>query len=350
VHAASDALARFAAEGIPVVVTAGNHDSATRLGFGSELAEAAGVHVRTRVEDLSRPVTLHDSHGPVHIYPVPYLDPDVVHVALGAARSHSSVMAAALDQVRAHRAEHPGRAVVVAHAFVTGGEPSDSERDIRVGGVADIPASVFDGLDYVALGHLHGAQIVSGSTAQIRYSGSPLAYSFSEARHRTSVTVVDLAADGSVSIELVPTPVPRAIASVAGRLERLLSDPDLARHEGSWLHVTLTDDRRPESPLEQLRRRFPHVVVVEFRPEGGEVSVDADLARMRSVAADPVEVGRAFLAYVAGGEPTDAEMTVLARADEAARRGEEHLHALPAVASPEPSESVSVPGHKAGVA
>jgi exonuclease SbcD len=330
VRLASVALARFAAAGIPVVALAGNHDSATRLGFGAELAEAAGVHVRTRVEDVERPVTLTDDDGPVHVYAVPYLDPDVVHGALGVERSHGAVLGAALDRVRAHRAQHPGRAVVVAHAFVSGGASSDSERDIRVGGVQDVAASVFDGVDYVALGHLHRAQVVNGSTSTIRYSGSPLAYSFSEGGHRTSVTMVDLAADGSVTVELVPTPVPRTVSTIAGRLDDLLADPALADREEHWLQVVLTDARRPDSPLESLRSRFPHVLVVEFRPEGAQESVDADLARMRAAGNDPVEVGRAFLAYVAGGEPTDAEMAVLARADELARRRGEPLHALPA--------------------
>jgi exonuclease SbcD len=329
VRLASRALAGFAAAGVPVVVLAGNHDSATRLGFGAELAEAAGVHVRTRVDDVDRPVTLVDEHGPVHIYAVPYLDPDVVHTGLGVERSHAAVLGAALDKVRAHRAAHPGRAVVVAHAFVSGGAPSDSERDIRVGGVHDVPAALFDGVDYVALGHLHRPQVVHGSTATIRYSGSPLAYSFSEAAHRTSVTIVELAADGSVSHELVPTPVPRPVAAIAGRLDDLLADPSLSGHEEHWLHVTLTDPRRPDAPLEQLRGRFPHVLVVEFRPEGGQTTLDADLVRLRAAAADPVEVGRAFLAYVAGGEPTEAEMAVLATADELARRRGEPLHALP---------------------
>jgi len=334
VNLASSALERLAAAGIPVVVTAGNHDSATRLGFGSQLAQAAGVHVRTRLDDVDRPVTLSDEHGDLHIYPIPYLDPDVVHGALGVDRTHADVLTAAMDRVRAHRVKNPGRAVVVAHAFITGGQASDSERDIRVGGVHDAPASAFDGVDYVALGHLHGAQVVNGSTATIRYSGSPLAYSFSEVHHRTSVTVVDIDADGAVSFELVPTPVPRRLGVVSGRLDDLLTDPNFAVHEDSWLHVTLTDDRRPEAPLAALRARFPHVVVVEFRPEGAGVSVSADIARMRAAASDPVEVGRAFLAYVCGGEPSIEEMKVLALADEMARHDGEQLYALP--------ESVSV--------
>jgi len=318
---ASNALARLAAAGITVVVTSGNHDSATRLGFGSELAEAAGVYVRTRVEDVDRPVTLTDDHGPLHVYPIPYLDPEVVHTALGVDRSHSEVLGAAARRIAIHRAGNPGRAVAVGHAFVTGGAPSDSERNIRVGGVDDISASLFDGLDYVALGHLHGAQLVSGSTAVVRYSGSPLAYSFSEVGHRKSITLVDIDAEGKVTCEIVETPVPRPIAAIRGHIDDLLADPLLAHHETAWLQVTLTDDRRPDSPLERLRSRFPHVLVIEFRPDGAGVTVAADLARLRSVGSDPVEVGRAFLAYVAG-EPDDDEMLVFASAEESSRGSE----------------------------
>jgi exonuclease SbcD len=329
VRAASRALAAFAAAGIPVVLTSGNHDSATRLGFGAELAEAAGVHVRTDPLGIDRPVVLADEHGPVHVFALPYLDPDSCHEALEAPRSHVGVLSAALDRVRARLAVEPARSVVLAHAFVTGAAPSESERDIRVGGVADVPAAVFDGVDYVALGHLHGAQEVTGSTASIRYSGSPLRYSFGEAARTPSVTLVDLDAHGGVRTELVPTPVPRAVASVTGRLEDLLADPDLAVLEDAWLQVTLTDPRRPDSALDAVRRRFPHALVLAFRPDGGEVDATSDLARLRA-ARDPVEVGRAFLAYVAG-EPSTAEVEVLRLADELARaRDGERLRTVPA--------------------
>lgn len=319
---ASAALAQFANAGIPVILIAGNHDSATRLGFGAELAQVSGIHVRTRTADLDRPITITDAHGPVHIFAIPYLDPDVVHDELQTGRSHVEVLTAAMNRIRTQLQEVPGRSVVLAHAFITGGQPSDSERDIRVGGVGDAPASVFDGVDYVALGHLHGAQQVSGSTSTIRYSGSPLAFSFSEINHVTSVTLVDIAHDGQVEFSLIPTPVPRPIARITGRLEALLADPQLAVYEQAWLHVTLTDDRRPDAPMDQLRERFPHVLVMEFRPDSALVTVDADLARLRAVAHDPVEVGRAFLAYTGGGEPTDDEMAVIATVEELAR----HVH------------------------
>ncbi len=341
VRAASRALAAFAAAGVPVVLTSGNHDSATRLGFGAELAEAAGVHVRTDPLDLERPVVLADEHGPVHVFALPYLDPDSCHEALGAPRSHPGVLTAAMDRVRASLARSPARSVVLAHAFVTGAAPSESERDIRVGGVADVPASVFDGVDYVALGHLHGSQGVGGSTAVVRYSGSPLRYSFGEAARTPSVTLVDLDADARVSVELLSTPVPRGVATISGRLEELLADPALEPLADSWLQVTLTDARRPDAALDAVRSRFPHTLVLGFRPEGGEVEASSDLARLRA-ARDPVEVGRAFLAYVCG-EPTPEETDVLRRADELARgRDTEHLRVAPAPAEGTVGDDASV--------
>jgi exonuclease SbcD len=316
---ASRALSEFARAQIPVVLIAGNHDSATRLGFAADLMEYSGIHLRTRHQNLDDPITLTDSWGPVHIFAIPYLDPDVVHRELDSGRSHTEVLHAAMARIRAFLSANPGRSVVSAHAFITGGTSSDSERDIRVGGVGDAPASIFDGVDYVALGHLHGAQAISGSTATVRYSGSPMAFSFSEINHRTSVTLVELDASGVVDVALVPTPVPRPIAKLSGQLAELLIDPSLAPYEGSWLHVTLTDDRRPDAPMDQLRARFPHVLVLEFRPESAAVSIDADLARLRSVAHDPVEVGRAFLAYTSGAEPTDDEMQIVSELDESSR-------------------------------
>ena len=176
----SRGLARFARAGIPVILTSGNHDSAIRLGFGAELTETAGIHLRTSVTAVADPVVLHDVHGPVGVYGLPYLVPDAVRDYLGADRSHESVLRAATSRLLADSRERGlERVVVMAHAFVTGSESaavSESERDLRVGGIADSPASALDGPAYVALGHLHRPQDVrlTGSSTVVRYSGSPL--------------------------------------------------------------------------------------------------------------------------------------------------------------------------------
>src|SRR5215831_756531 len=207
------ALRGFAAAGIPVLLTSGNHDSAVRLGFGSRLSELAGIHLRTAVADIARPVLLTDEHGDIAVYGIPYLLPDAVLGELGADRSHTSVLAAATALIKAD-AKQRGitRTVVAAHAFVTGASACDSERDIRVGGIGDAPASVFAGLTYVALGHLHGQQDVplAGGTV-VRYCGSPLAFSFSERYHAKSVTLAEIHGAGEVIVTRLATPVPRPL-------------------------------------------------------------------------------------------------------------------------------------------
>src|SRR5215472_13900685 len=219
-------LVAFARAGIPVVLTSGNHDSAIRLGFAAGLTEAAGVHLRTEVADIIRPVIVPDAHGEVGIYGIPYLLPDAVMDELGAERSHASVLAAASARIRADAsARGLSRTVVLAHALVTGAQLSESERDIRVGGIADAPAAVLAGCCYLALGHLHGPQRVPvpGSATVARYSGSPLAFSFAERHQAKSVTLAELDGTGNVTTRLLPAPVPRPLTEVRGRLADLLA-------------------------------------------------------------------------------------------------------------------------------
>jgi len=320
-----ETLVAFSRAGIPVVLTSGNHDSWVRLGFASRLSEAAGIHLRTRVEDITRPVILRDSHGEVGIYGIPYLLPDAVMGDLGAERSHASVLAAASERIRADAVTRGlSRTVVIAHALVTGGQTSDSERDIRVGGIADTPAHVMAGCSYLALGHLHGQQRVgTGGATTAGYSGSPLAFSFSERHHHKSVTLAELAGDGTVQTQLLRTPVPRPLREVRGRLDDLLAraDTDLAGLAAAWVKAVLTDRARPVAPMERLREKWPHTIALEFQPEGGLASPDADLARLAE-AADPAEICGLFVDYVAGAPPDDAQLAVLRQAVETAQPGE----------------------------
>jgi DNA repair protein SbcD/Mre11 len=320
-----ETLVAFSLARIPVILTSGNHDSWVRLGFASRLSEAAGIHLRTRVEDITRPVVLRDAHGEVGIYGLPYLLPDAVMADLGAERSHASVLAAAGERIRADAAARGlSRTVVIAHALVTGGRTSDSERDIRVGGLADTPPSVLAGCSYLALGHLHGQQRVdTGGATTAGYSGSPLAFSFSERHHHKSVTLAELSGDGTVVTQLLRTPVPRPLREVRGRLDDLLAraDTDLADLAGAWVKAVLTDQARPVAPMERLREKWPHTIALDFQPEGGLADPDADLARLAE-AADPVEICGLFVDFVAGAPPDEAQRAVLRRAVEAVRRGE----------------------------
>ncbi|MFC8272854.1 exonuclease SbcCD subunit D [Streptomyces sp. NPDC057271] len=306
------ALHRLAEAGVPTVMISGNHDSARRLGVGAGLIERAGIHLRTDPAGVGAPVMLDDAHGSVALYGLPYLEPALVRERFGAGKAgHEAVLSAAMDRVRADLATRPGgtRSVVLAHAFVAGGEPSDSERDITVGGVAAVPAGVFDGVDYVALGHLHGSQTV---TPRVRYSGSPLAYSFSEADHRKSMWLIDLGADGTIeAAERVDCPVPRRLARIRGRLDDLLADPGLARHEESWVEATLTDPVRPAEPMARLAERFPHTLNLVFEPERSESDPLASYAQRLRDRSDR-QIAEDFVAHVRGGAgPDDTERTVL---------------------------------------
>ncbi|GAA1141209.1 exonuclease SbcCD subunit D [Nocardioides aquiterrae] len=267
VRLADEALARLAASRATVVLTSGNHDSAQRLGFSSRLIDAAGVFIRTDAGTVGTPVLLDDEHGPVAVYGIPYLDPDAVREPWGlAGRSHEAALTEAMRRVNADRATRRARSVVLAHAFVAGAQPSDSERDISVGGVSLVPTSVFDGVEYAALGHLHGRHTL---TETVRYSGSPLAYSFSEAAHLKGSWLVDLGAGGVESAEFVEAPVPRRLARLRGTLDDLLHDLTLTEHEDAWVQAILTDTVRPVQAMDRLRSRFPHTLVIGFEPVGG---------------------------------------------------------------------------------
>lgn len=312
------ALLGFARAGIPMVLTSGNHDSAVRLGFGAGLSEAAGIHLRTSLADAARPVVLSDDHGPVAIYGIPYLLPDAVLAELDCGRSHEAVLTAVTARIRQDAADRGiDRAVVLAHAFVTGARPTDSERDIRVGGIADVPAGVFRGFSYAALGHLHGQQQV---TPGVRYSGSPLAFSFGEKNHAKSVTLAELDGAGQVTVTQLATPVPRPLREVRGRLDELLAKPadDLAE---AWVKVVLTDPVRPAAPMERLREKWPHTLVLDFDPDGGLPGADADLRRL-AAATDPAEICGLFVEFTSGGPPDDAQRAVLRAAVEAAQHAE----------------------------
>jgi exonuclease SbcD len=319
VRLASETLKRLAASRAKVVLTSGNHDSAQRLGFGSDLIDAAGVFIRTDAARVDVPVLLEDEHGPVAIYGLPYLDPDTVREPWQlATRSHAAALGEAMRRVRSDLAGRGGaRSVVLAHAFVAGRAEdaeqlrSDSERDISVGGVSIVPTTVFDGVSYAALGHLHGRHTL---TDTVRYSGSPLAYSFSEARHRKGSWLIELGADGMSHAEFIDAPVPRPLATVRGDLEALLNDPALAEHERSWLQVTLTDTVRPMQAMERLRRRFPHTLMLGFASTapviGGLPSQRGPARRDRDLVAD-------FIAELRGAPASSDELALLGRAVDA---------------------------------
>ncbi|HEY2058104.1 MAG TPA: exonuclease SbcCD subunit D [Amycolatopsis sp.] len=319
VRVATAALARIRQAGAQLVITPGNHDSGPRLGAFAEFAAAGGLHVRATVAGLAEPVLLADEYGEVAFYGLPYLEPEPSRHTLGVpeARGHTGVLTEAMRRVREDLATRPGtRSVVLAHAFVTGGNASESERTIAVGGVEQVPGSVFDGVDYVALGHLHGPQTLA---EHLRYSGSPLAYSFSEARQRKSVWLVELDATGLAEVRRHELPVPRALATLRGELAELLSAPEHEEWTDHFLSVTLTDRVRPVDAMRKLRDRFPHAVHLDWQPAGGLAGAElkyAEAVRGRS----DIEIARNFLDDCRGAPPSEREERLVFLALEAADR------------------------------
>ncbi|MFD3916966.1 exonuclease SbcCD subunit D [Streptomyces sp. NPDC058603] len=313
------ALHRLADAGVPTVMISGNHDSARRLGVLSGLVERAGIHLRTDPAGCATPVLLKDAHGEVAFYGLPYLEPALVRDEFKVSKAgHETVLGAAMERVRDDLAGRDAgtRSVVLAHAFVTGGTPSDSERDITVGGVAAVPSGVFDGVDYVALGHLHGAQTL---TERVRYAGSPLAYSFSETTHRKTMWLVELGPEGGIEAERIDCPVPRALARIRGTLDELLDDPGLVRHEESWVEATLTDPVRPAEPMARLAERFPYTLSLVFDPEREDDDPRSSYAQRLAGRTDQ-QIAEDFVAHVRGGSgPDEPERGVLRAAFEDVR-------------------------------
>lgn len=304
------------AAGAVIVATSGNHDSPTRLGALGSFAAAGGLHLRTSVAEIDRPVLLSDEFGPVACYGIPYLEPEITRAELGVpqARSHAEILDAAMARIRADRRRRgEPRTVVLAHAFVVGAEATGSERSIAVGGVETVPMSAFDGMDYVALGHLHSPQTLSES---VRYSGSPLPYSFAERSHHKAVWILDLDGSGVASVRRHDLPVVRGLRQLTGPLDELLTEPAYADAVDDYVSAVLTDHARPVDALRRLRERFPHAVHVEWsRPQG-----DTELRyRERVHGRGDGEIARSFLTDVRG-EPTPGEMMLIEQALAAARR------------------------------
>lgn len=303
-----------------VIVTGGNHDSAIRLGFGSRLFTDR-LRVHTELSSIGTPVLLSSGGVEAAIYPLPYLDPDEARFTLveddqqPLARSHQAVMAAAVKRVRADLAVRPGvRSVLLAHAFVIGGAASDSERSIVVGGVDSVGGDTFAGIDYVALGHLHGAQQLRGPAGTVlRYSGSPLRYSFSERQQTKSVTLVDLPADGPPVLQSLPLTQPREMTELTGLLADLLAGTE---HAEDWVRLVVTDRARPDRLFDRAKSRFPHLLRVDHLPAGSEPVGNWQLSPV--VERDPRELAGDFIAHVTGVAASPAELQLFQNAYEKA--------------------------------
>ncbi|MDO4792168.1 MAG: exonuclease SbcCD subunit D C-terminal domain-containing protein [Buchananella hordeovulneris] len=333
------------AELTTVVFTPGNHDSALRLGFGQDWNEER-VIVRSRAAEVGEPIVLRGRDGSAGavLFALPYLDPELARGQLAqaladreVARSHEGVVAAAMELVKAGHAQVDQElpVVVVAHAFVAGGRASDSERDIKVGGVDLVPSEVIVPPagwrpNYVALGHLHRAQNVGGlDGAQggpvMRYSGSPVAFSFSEAGDEKSVTLVELTRrGGGAKTTVLAAPVERPLAVLRGSMEELLSEGH-ATYRSHYVSVEVTDAVRPAEMVARIKAVFPWALVTQHKPEVASQQSEIDAASRRSTAAraNPVDVVGDFLTAVTGQEVNAELLAEIAAGYESVRAAKE---------------------------
>lgn len=319
----SDALRGVADAGATVIVTSGNHDSAARLGFQSALLRS-GVHVVTDPASIGTPVTVADEHGPVHFYGIPFLEPVLLRSAWPGVRSQADALSRAMDLVRADLADRGGRAVAMAHCFAAGVEPTPQlERDIQQGGLDIVPLSTFDGVDYMALGHIHGQQQLS---PRVRYSGAPLHYSFGERFKPRGSWLIDLDAGGLGAVEWLDLPVPRTLTTLTGSLDELLAEARYAAHEADWINVEYTDALPQRDPMRRLLARFPYCAAVAHTPAAASVDDARTYTQRVRSARSEAELVDAFLAHVREGEGATAREAELI-ADVVEERAHVEAHA-----------------------
>lgn len=290
-----------------VLLISGNHDSPERMAFGGRLMAGSGVHLAPVYDGTLVPHTLWDEHGPVDFYLLPFLKPAAVRRFFPdrTIEDHNDAVAAALDGVPVDPAR---RNVLVAHQLVTGASRCDSE-EISVGGLDGVDVSVFDGFDYVALGHLHGPQRVGRET--VRYCGTPLKYSFSEARHHKSVTVVELGEKGAVAVRTVPLVPLRDMVELRGTYEELTRRDVCARAAGDYVHLTLTDEEDVPDAVRKLRIFYPWLMKLDYdnaRTRAGRLLEEEEAAVRRS----PLELLEEFYARQ-NGRPMGEEQRALVR-------------------------------------
>jgi len=257
-----DFLCRLAQRQIPVFAISGNHDSPERLAFGGRLMAYSGIHFSPVYNGTVTPIPLQDPFGPVYIYLLPFVKP--VHIrqifSEEPINSYTNALRIAIDAMQIN----PGvRNVLVTHQFVTGAVRCDSEEP-SVGGSDAVDVSVFDPFDYVALGHLHGPQ--QAGRPSVRYCGSPLKYSFSEARHQKSITVVELKEKGNVSIRTLPLTPKRDMTDLRGTYDELVYRGfyQNTTYQKDYVQITLTDEEDIPDARDRLRIIYPYLMHIRY--------------------------------------------------------------------------------------
>ena len=303
-----DFLCRLAALETTVLVISGNHDSPERLAFGARLMAAKGVHISRVYDGVLEPVTLTDAHGPVRFWLLPFVKPAHVRRYFPDAEigDYTDALRTVIEGLPMDTAQ---RNVLLAHQFVTGAERTESE-ELFVGGTENVDASVFDGFDYVALGHLHGPQSVGRAT--IRYCGTPLKYSFSEANQAKSVTMIDLGEKGSVELRSLPLTPLRDLREIRGSYDEITAlDFYAGTAREDYLHITLTDEEDVPNAIGRLRTIYPNLMKLDY--DNRRTRSDASLWELEAAERrQPMELLEDFYRQQNGAELSDAQRSYAA--------------------------------------
>ncbi len=307
---------------IPTILVGGNHDGQERINFGSRLMENAGLYVVGQATVKPVQICIDDEYGPVYFYPVPYATPIACRDLFPGEeiKTHHDGMAKLLDTIRVIHPEKK-RSVLINHSFVAGGEETDSERLLGVGGATVVSPNLFEGFDYVALGHLHRPQQVGGE--QIRYSGSLLKYSFSEAEHTKGMTLVDLDAEGFSTHSQISFSPLREVRRVEGYFTELLEAGQILPSD-DYLQVTLLDKGAILDPLPRLREFYPNILEVRRKifaePGRLDTPVKASDFKLRSVE----DLFADFFSQVTDAELSQDQVAAFARVINEGQSNEEN--------------------------
>lgn len=257
-----DFLVRLAERKLPVFIISGNHDSPERLSFANRLIDAVGIHLAPVYNGVVEPITLSDEYGPVNVYMLPFIKPAHVRGFFPDTEitGYSDAVAAAIGRMNIDKTQ---RNVLITHQFVTGAQRSDSE-ELSVGGTDNIGAEVFCDFDYVALGHIHGPQNMD--SGRIRYCGSPLKYSFSEAAQQKSVTVAELKEKGTLEIHTVPLIPRRDMVELKGSYQQLTLREfyENTTYQEDYTHITLTDEEDIPDAVAKLRTVYHNLMKLDY--------------------------------------------------------------------------------------
>lgn len=254
-------LTKVADLGVPIFMISGNHDSAERTAFGSQLMKERQVHISPVYDGTLEKISLQDEFGIVDIYLMPFLKPAMVRHALPEEEivTYEDAIEAALRQVEIEE-EH--RNILVAHQFVIGAKKCESE-EISVGGVDQINVDIFDDFDYVALGHIHSPQKIGRDT--VRYCGTPLKYSFSEEKQQKSVCMIEMKEKGEVELRFIPLVPKRELRTIKGTYEELMKKGrHMGREKEDYIQVILTDEDDIIDGLQKLRTVYPKIMHLEY--------------------------------------------------------------------------------------